>query len=601
MNAILPEWSLDDLFDPDSDKPLLDQMATALDDATALAEKHQGRLASYDGKTVNAILISYQRLSELTSRLTSFADLSFAADLSKPETSKLAQDTREAEHAIHAKLVFIEHELAQMDDADIERITADPEMHRWAPWLRLVRAFRDHQLSLELETMLIDRQSSGRGAWIRLFDEMAAGLTFPIDDRQVTEADIMDMMSDPDPDIRRKAGMARSDVLAANSRTMGLIINTIAKDKQVDDKWRHFARPVSSRNLANDVEDMVVDQLAQSVTAAMPDLSHRYYAIKARWMGKDQLDWWDRNAPVPGDDDRIFTWDEARRMILDAFGQFDPMFAQMAEWFFDRNWIDAPTRSGKASGAFSHPTVPSVHPYILMNFHGKVRDIMTLAHELGHGIHQLLAADQGHLMAGTPLTLAETASVFGEMLVFNRLMEQTTDSIQRRALLAGKIEDMLNTVVRQIGFHNFETRVHDQRQMAELTLDQISDIWMDTQSEALGPSIRIDDSYRPLWGFIPHFIHVPFYVYAYAFGDGLVGALWQKYQHAKTDADRADFVAAYQDLLRAGGTKRHDEALAPFGLDARQPEFWSSGLGMISGMIDQLENELSGETANGKW
>lgn len=277
------------------------------------------------------------------------------------------------------------------------------------------------------------------------------------------------------------------------------------------------------------------------------------------------------------------------------------MFAQMAEWFFDRNWIDAPTRSGKASGAFSHPTVPSVHPYILMNFHGKVRDVMTLAHELGHGIHQLLAADQGHLMAGTPLTLAETASVFGEMLVFNRLMEQTTDSIQRRALLAGKIEDMLNTVVRQIGFHNFETRVHDQRQMAELTLDQISDIWMDTQSEALGPSIRIDDSYRPLWGFIPHFIHVPFYVYAYAFGDGLVGALWQKYQHANTDADRADFVAAYQDLLRAGGTKRHDEALAPFGLDARQPEFWSSGLGMISGMIDQLENELSSETANGKW
>jgi oligoendopeptidase F len=599
MNAILPEWSLDDLYDPASDVPLHDQMTTALKDATALAEKHQGKLAASDGATLNALLVAYQSLSELTSRLTSFADLSFAADLSRPETSKQAQDTREAENAIHAKLVFIEHELAQMDDADMQRIMADPVMHRWAPWIRLVRAFRDHQLSLELETMLIDRQSSGRGAWIRLFDETAAGLSFPIDDKHVTEAEIMDMMSDPDPEVRRKAGLARSEVLAANSRIMGLILNTIAKDKQVDDTWRNFTRPVSSRNLANDVEDVVVDQLANSVTAAMPNLSHRYYLMKARWMGKDQLDWWDRNAPVPGDDDRVFTWDEARAIILDAFGQFDPMFAQMAEWFFDRNWIDAPTRSGKASGAFSHPTVPSAHPYILVNFHGKVRDVMTLAHELGHGIHQLLAADQGHLMAGTPLTLAETASVFGEMLVFNRLMEQTTDSTQRRALLAGKIEDMLNTVVRQIGFHNFETRIHDMRQSAELMLDQISDIWMETQSEALGSAIRLDDTYRPLWGFIPHFIHVPFYVYAYAFGDGLVGALWQKYQHAGTDADRSAFVAAYQDLLRAGGTKRHDEALAPFGLDTREPAFWSSGLDMIAGMIDQLENELSGITENG--
>lgn len=598
MNAILPEWSLNDLYDQATDIALQDQMSVALKEATELANMHQGKLATCDGKTLHHILVTYQSLSERTSRLTSYADLSFAADLTKPETSKLAQDTREAEHAIHAKLIFIEHELAQMADEDLTRIMAEPVMQRWAPWLRLVRAFRDHQLSLELETMLIDRQSSGRGAWIRLFDEMAAGLSFPIDDRHVTEAEIMDMMSDPDPEIRRKAGLARSEVLAANSRSMGLILNTIAKDKQVDDKWRHFSRPVSSRNLANDVEDSVVDQLADSVTAAMPDLSHRYYALKARWMGEDKLNWWDRNAPVPGDDDRMFSWDDAKAIILDAFGQFDPMFAQMAGWFFERNWIDAPTRSGKASGAFSHPTVPSVHPYILVNFHGKVRDVMTLAHELGHGIHQLLAADQGHLMAGTPLTLAETASVFGEMLVFNRLMEQTADSTQRRALLAGKIEDMLNTVVRQIGFHNFETRVHDMRQSAELTVEQINDIWMQTQAEALGPAIHIDDSYRPLWGFIPHFIHVPFYVYAYAFGDGLVGALWQKYQSAESAAERADFVAAYQDLLRAGGTKRHDAALAPFGLDASEPKFWSLGLEMISGMIDQLESELSEASLN---
>jgi len=592
MNNTLPEWSLADLYDPAKDTPLKDQLAAALAEAEALSAEFKGRINDLNAMTLDGLIIRYQAISELSSKLTSYADLAFARNMTDVNIGKLAQDAREAESMIVASLVFVEHELAEIDDDNIAAIMADPAMARWAPWVRLVRAFRKHQLSLDMETMLIDRQPSGRGAWIRLFDEMSSSLSFPIDDQHVPEAEIIDMMSDPNPETRKKAGMSRSQVLTDNSRTMGLILNTIAKDKQVDDKWRKFPRPVSSRNLANDVEDEVVDQLADSVTNAMPKLSHRYYALKARWMGSDQLNWWDRNAPVPGEDDRIFSWDEARHMIHDAFGAFDPGFATMAEWFFERNWIDAPTRPGKASGAFSHPTVPSAHPYILMNYHGKVRDVMTLAHELGHGIHQILAADQGHLMCSTPLTLAETASVFGEMLVFNHLMQNTENPDHRRALLAGKIEDMLNTVVRQIGFHNFETQIHAARQQSELTVHDISDIWMDTQRQALGPAVMLDESYRPLWGFIPHFIHVPFYVYAYAFGDGLVGALWQKYQLAETQADRAAFVSAYQQLLRAGGTRRHDEALAPFGLDAKRPEFWSLGLDMISGMIDQLETEL---------
>jgi len=456
MNNDLPEWSLADLYDPAKDTPLKDQLAAALAEAEALSAEFKGKLNHLDANSLDRLLVRYQAISELGSKLTSYTDLAFAGNMTDADIGKLAQDAREAESMIIASLVFVEHELAEIDDDKIAALMADPAMARWAPWVRLVRAFRDHQLSLEMETMLIDRQPSGRGAWIRLFDEMSSSLSFPIDDRHVTEAEIIDMMSDPNPETRKKAGMSRAQVLSDNSRTMGLILNTIAKDKQVDDKWRKFPRPVSSRNLANDVEDEVVDQLADSVTKAMPKLSHRYYALKARWMGSDHLNWWDRNAPVPGEDDRIFSWDEARQMIHDAFGAFDPGFAKMAEWFFDRNWIDAPTRPGKASGAFSHPTVPSAHPYILMNYHGKVRDVMTLAHELGHGIHQILAADQGHLMCSTPLTLAETASVFGEMLVFNHLMQHTKNPDHRRALLAGKIEDMLNTVVRQIGFHNLK-------------------------------------------------------------------------------------------------------------------------------------------------
>ncbi len=591
MPDMLPSWSLDDLYDGFDAA----QLKTDQDDVRRLAEDLAGawksKLHEADADTLAQIIGDYERIAETLGRMTSFADLAFAADMSDPEIGKHAQMMRELESEISAMLVFVELELAAMGDSEMASHLKSPSMAYWQPWIRIVRAFKPHQLSDELETMLIERQPSGRAAWVRLFDETATGLRFPIDDTMVSEAEVLDMMTDADPIVREKAGKARSQVLNENKRLMTLIFNTIAKDKSVDDKWRQFKRPVSSRNLANDVEDDVVDALAQTVTARMPDLTHRYYAIKAKWMGKDVLPWWDRNAPLPGEDTRKFTWDEAKTLILEAFGDFDPMMAEVAGWFFDRGWIDAPQRDGKASGAFSHPTVPSAHPYILMNFSGNVRDVMTLAHELGHGIHQVLAAPRGHFMCSTPLTLAETASVFGEMLVFRKLLEASEDRGQRRVLLAGKIEDMLNTVVRQIGFHNFETRFHDARKDGELTPDQVADIWMDTQKDALGPSIAIDESYRPIWGFIPHFIHVPFYVYAYAFGDCLVNALWQSYAQAKEagPAEKEAFVGKYMDLLRAGGTNRHDVALAPFALDAHDSGFWSLGLDMIAGMIDELE------------
>lgn len=592
LSSSLPEWSLDDLYQGFNADDLLADQQFVRDAADRLAKAWKNSLYQASASELAEVISTYEQISEKLGRMTSFTDLAFAADMSEAETARQAQMMRELESEISAKLVFIELELANLDDAVMDQHLSEPKLAYWQPWLRIVRAFRKHQLSEDMETLLLERQPSGRAAWIRLFDETAASLKFPIDDAMVGEAEVLDMMSDPDPVVREKAGRSRSKVLAENSRLMTLIFNTIAKDKSVDDKWRHFDRPVSSRNLANDVEDEVVDALATAVTHRMPDLTHRYYALKARWMGKEQLPWWDRNAPVPGEDPRKFSWDEAKDLILSAFREFDPSMAEIAGWFFERGWIDAPTRDGKASGAFSHPTVPSAHPYILMNYSGNTRDVMTLAHELGHGVHQVLAAPRGHLMCSTPLTLAETASVFGEMLVFRKLLSLTEDPVQRRALLANKIEDMLNTVVRQIGFHNFETRFHDARKQGELTPEQIADLWIETQADALGPAIQMDETYRPIWGFIPHFIHVPFYVYAYAFGDCLVNALWQVYTQAE---DKSDFVANYLDLLRAGGVNRHDVALAPFGLDARQETFWGLGLDMIAGMIDDLEAMLAKE------
>jgi oligoendopeptidase F len=374
------------------------------------------------------------------------------------------------------------------------------------------------------------------------------------------------------------------EVLGKNTRLFALITNTLAKDKEIEDRWRGFKRPVSSRNLANFVEDDVVDALVSAVRAAYPRLSHRYYRLKAKWMGKDRLDWWDRNAPLPDEQDRIIPWDEAQRIVLDAYDAFSPKLGKIARPFFERPWIDVPPRPGKAPGAFAHPTVPSAHPYLLLNYHGKVRDVMTLAHELGHGVHQVLSAPQGALMADTPLTLAETASVFGEMLTFRALLKSEQDPNRRRLMLASKVEDMLNTVVRQIAMHEYETRVHDERRAGELTAERLGEIWLETQRAALGPALNLTPNYAVFWGYIPHFIHVPFYVYAYAFGDCLVNSLYAVYQEA-----HEGFAERYLAMLSAGGTKRHKELLAPFGLDASDPGFWAKGLGVLEHFIDELE------------
>ena len=584
-----PTWDLTDLYEGIGDDAIAADLARCRREAERMESAWQGKIGNATPQDLATLIADYEQVLEALGKAQSHAQLLFAASTTDAQIARHHQSIREASADIGARLLFVELEIAALPSDHVDRLLETAEFAVWQPWLRRVRAFAPHQLSPDMERMLAERAPSGRGAWVRLFDETAAGLRFPFGDAEVTEAEVLNKLSSPDADERREAGASLSQTLKANERLLSLVLNTIAKDKEVEDRWRGFARPVASRNLDNDVDDQTVDALVAAVDDRNADLSHRYYRLKAGWMGGDTLNWWDRNAPLPSDDDRKFSWDEARQLVLASFDGFDPQMAAQAEPFFTRNWIDAEPRAGKSSGAFSHPVTPSAHPYILMNFSGKSRDVMTLAHEMGHGIHQRLAADRGYLMSDTPLTLAETASVFAEMLTFRRLVDSTDDPAIRQRLLAGKVEDMLNTVVRQVAFHNFETRFHDARRNAELTSDEISDIWMETQRAALGPAIKTGDDYRPIWGYIPHFVHTPFYVYAYAFGDCLVNALWQTYQSAQADGQAADFVASYRSLLQAGGTERYDIALQRFGLDPRDPAFWSMGLDMISGMIDELE------------
>jgi oligoendopeptidase F len=580
----LPEWDLGDLY-PGRDSPELSRDLTQLAaDADVFRQRYQGRLAELPGAALAAAIADYERLQELAGRIISYASLVHAGNLADPEIGRFYQTIHERINAISTTLLFFTLELNRIDDGELAAKEADPALARYRPWLRDTRAFRPYQLSDEVEKLLHEKSVAGRAAWTRLFDETIADLRFPIRGQELTEAEALDLLSDRDPEIRREAAGVIGEVLGQNARTFSLITNTLAKDKEIEDRWRGFARPISSRNLANFVEDEVVDALIAAVRASYPRLSHRYYRLKARWFGVEELPFWDRNAPLPEDDDRLIPWPEAEATVLQAYSAFSSEMAAVGRRFFTAPWIDAPVRPGKASGAFAHPTVPGAHPYLLLNYQGRVRDVMTLAHELGHGVHQVLAGDQGYLMADTPLTLAETASVFGEMLTFRALLARETDRKRRKFILAGKVEDMLNTVVRQIAFATFEIKLHDQRREAELTPDHIAEIWLEVQRESLGPAIRLDGVYRHYWSYIPHFIHTPFYVYAYAFGDCLVNSLYAVYQDA-----HHGFAECYLDMLRAGGTLRHKELLAPFGLDASDPAFWSKGLSIVSGFIDELE------------
>ena len=581
----LPEWDLGDLYaapDAPEIRRDLDWLEAACRD---FARDHEGRLATLDAAGLLDCVLRYERIDIVAGRIMSFAGLRYYQNTMDSERAKFMADCQDRITGFTTPLVFFTLEFNRIEDAALEaRLAENADLARYRPVFDRLRAMKPYQLSDELERFLHDQSVVGAAAWNRLFDETTAGLTFEIEGEALNLESVLNLLTDPDRARRETAARKLAEVFGRDIKLFARIHNTLAKEKEVEDRWRGMPTPQTGRHLSNHVEPEVVQALRDAVVAAYPKLSHRYYRLKAKWLGLDHLEIWDRNAPLPQEDPAPIGWDRARETVLSAYSAFSPRMAEIAEPFFTRGWIDAGVKAGKAPGAFAHPTVTEVHPYVMLNYLGKPRDVMTLAHELGHGVHQVLAAGQGELLSSTPLTLAETASVFGEMLTFRKLLAEAKTPAERKTLLAGKVEDMINTVVRQIAFYDFECKLHDARRQGELTPDDINALWMSVQAESLGDAFEFMDGYETFWAYIPHFVHSPFYVYAYAFGDGLVNALYAVYEEGDPS-----FQERYFDMLKAGGSKHHRELLAPFGLDASDPAFWDKGLSMISGFIDELE------------
>jgi oligoendopeptidase F len=583
----LPEWNLADLYPGLDSSEVKQDLERAQRECAAFEEAYKGKLATFvrtSGAALAEAVKRYEAIDELLGRLFSYAGLVHAGDTTDPVRTKFYGDVQDRLTAASTHTLFFTLELNRIDEDVLERAMQDDALAHYRPWIEDVRKEKPYQLEDRVEQLFHEKSVTAYSAWNRLFDETVSSLRFKVEGKSLAIEPTLNLLQDPNEKKRKVAADALAKTFKENLRLFTLITNTLAKDKEISDRWRRFPDVAAARHLSNRVEPEVVDALVSAVHAAYPRLSHRYYALKARWFGKKRLAHWDRNAPLPKVPTRTIPWNEAQATVLTAYQAFSPRMASIAERFFADRWIDAPVRPGKAPGAFSHPTVPSVHPYVLVNYQGKPRDVMTLAHELGHGVHQVLAAPHGALMAPTPLTLAETASVFGEMLTFKKLLAGTTERKQRKAMLAAKVEDMINTVVRQIAFYTFERKVHTERRKGELTADRLGEIWLEVQGQSLGPTIELKKGYETFWAYIPHFVHSPFYVYAYAFGDCLVNSLYAVYEKAEVG-----FAERYLEMLAAGGTKHHAELLKPFGLDARDPAFWQGGLSVIEGFIGELE------------
>ncbi len=583
----LPDWDLTDLYAAPDAPEFERDMAQVETGCASFAADYEGKLATLDAAGLLDCVRRYEAIDVTAGRIMSYAGLRYYQNTMDSERAKFMADAQDRITNATTPLVFFTLEFNRLEDAHLAGLLAqNADLARYKPVFDRMRAMRPYQLSDELEKFLHDNSVVGASAWNKLFDETTAGLMFKVagEEEELSLEATLNLLTDADRAKREAGARALAEVFDRNIKLFSRVHNTLAKEKEVEDRWRKMPTPQTARHLSNHVEPEVVEALRNAVVAAYPKLSHRYYRLKAKWMGLDKLQVWDRNAPLPIDTPKTVGWDEATKTVLDAYAAFDPRMADLAQPFFRKGWIDAGVKPGKAPGAFAHPTVTTVHPYVMLNYLGKPRDVMTLAHELGHGVHQVLAAGQGELLSSTPLTLAETASVFGEMLTFRKLLDGAKTPAERKTLLAGKVEDMINTVVRQIAFYDFECKLHAARREGELTPDDINALWMSVQAQSLGDAFEFMDGYETFWAYIPHFVHSPFYVYAYAFGDGLVNALYAVYSEGKPG-----FQDLYFDMLKAGGSKHHKELLAPFGLDATDPKFWDKGLSMIAGFIDELE------------
>ncbi|RZI47486.1 M3 family oligoendopeptidase [Rickettsiales endosymbiont of Peranema trichophorum] len=578
-----PNWDLSDLYQGSDDGSLQDDLKRVKADITSFVADYKDKVVELSSEGMYKAITRFESIRDVSDKLATFAYLQYVIKMNEEKNVQFFQNISEILTELCTALVFFTLQINQISDQRLSKLLESPVLQRYRSWFEHLRLFQKYQLS-ESEEAILQNVSGTATAWQRLFDETMASLKFTVAGHKMHMAEVLHKLSDSDPRIRKSATQALCKILKENVRLFALVTNTLAKSKNVEDKLRGFAQPISSRNLSNFVEDDVVDTLIDTVKSAYSKLSHRYYGMKAKWLGTKQLNYYDRLAPLPNDDGKEYAWSEAVETVLEAYGSFSKKFADYGKLFFDNNWIDAPVTPGKDSGAFAHPACSSMHPYLMVNFLGKGRDVMTLAHELGHGIHQFLAKEQGPLMCNTPLILAEVASIFGEQLTFAHILKEEDNTQRKRFLIASKVEDLLNTIVRQIAFCDFEMRLHKERQMGEVGVERICDIWMTTQQESLGPLVKFDHGVRYLWAYIPHFIHSPFYVYSYAFANCLVNSLYQTYLDGCEG-----FEAKYLDMLKAGGTLTYKEVLKPFGLNPADKGFWNKGLSMISTLLDQLE------------
>lgn len=582
----MPNWNLSDLYSSINDKQIeldIKNIEKEIKDF----QSYRGKIKDLTGKELYDSIIKYENIGEMMGKLGSFAYLKYAENLSLDENVKFFQKINEKLTDLSSNLIFFSLEVNKIPSAQLNAMYAESKSLRvYKSVIDEIRLFKPHQLTERLEKLMLEKNIVGRDAWSRLFDETMDNMVFEYKGKEFNQSEMLELMNNKDEKVRRETSKIFGETVGKQGKLFAYITNTLAKSKEINDRWRNYKTPISAMNLNNLIDDEVVESLRNTVKDNYKNTAHRYYAWKAKELGKERLHYYDRNAPLPYNDDKIYKYEEAKDIVLSAYRDFSPEMAEIGQQFFDNNWIDVPTRQGKRGGAFMSPTTPKVHPYILLNYVGKTRDVMTLAHELGHGIHQTLSDKNGFLMSHPPLTLAETASVFGEQLTFRRLLNQEQDTQKRKAILASKIEDMLNTVVRQIAFLEFETRVHEERKNGEIPLDRLNQIWLDIQKESLGEENFIfDDEYKNYWMYIPHFIHSPFYVYSYAFGDCLVNSLYSIYQ---TNPD--GFQGKYLTLLSAGSTKKYDELLKPFGLNPKKADFWQKGIDVLSGMIEELES-----------
>jgi len=584
----LPQWNLGDLYAGRDDPRIATDIAKAKAANDALAALEGRFLASRaNARVLGELLVNgvglYEQATNGLWGVGAYAGLAASTARDDPAWAKFEADLRQTSSQIAAESLFFTLELNQLDDNEIEAaFRAHPPAARWRPWIRRVRLSRPHELTPDLERMLIDRGPAVAN-WSRLSDETLATLTAKVGKDTLTLSETLNRLSDPDAARRKQAAQALAKSLEARSSTLALCLNTLAFEKQVEDRWRKYPDPAASRHIANEVHADAVAALEAAVVESYESVSHRYYRLKAKVMGRPYLDQWDRNAPLDTAQPRTYSWDQAKAMVLESFSALAPKFADTAQTFFTHPWIDARPRAGKQSGAYSHSVTSEHHPFVFLNYMGERRDVLTLAHELGHAVHQTLCSPLGTLLADTPLTLAETASIFGEGLVFERLLANASKA-ERKGLLAGKIEDGINTVVRQIAFHRFETRFHAARLAGEVSAEEIGAIWLETMGESLGPAIKLNAGYEHYWAYVSHFVHAPFYVYAYAFGDLLVRSLMEKRRE-----DPAAFAPLYEDLLAAGGTRTYVEALAPFGLNPREKAFWAAGMKQLERLVDEFE------------